>query len=106
MQAVAYMPTRNTPAQLNRLMGLLKEHDLFEISGEDINSPRQKFECKALANPAYSHLIDSTWALIGHEAVSSKEGVTAGMFSAESMAKTPDLYARIKEFAAKGRETI
>ena len=106
MQAVAYMPTRNTPAQLTRLMGLLKEHDLFEISGEDINSPRQKFECKALANPAYSHLIDSTWALIGHEAVSSKEGVTAGMFSAESQAKTPDLYARIKEFAAKGRETV
>lgn len=106
MQAVAYMPTRNTPAQLTRLMGLLKEHDLFEISGEDINSPRQKFECKALANPAYSHLIDSTWALIGHEAVSSKEGVSAGMFSAETMAKTPDLYARIKEFAAKGRETV
>ena len=106
MQAVAYMPTRNTPAQLTRLMGLLKEHDLFEISGEDINSPRQKFECKALANPAYSHLIDSTWALIGHEAVSSKEGVNAGMFSAESMAKTPDLYARIKEFATKGRETV
>ena len=106
IQAVAYMPTRNTPAQLNRLMKLCKEYDLFEISGEDINSPRQLFECKALADPNYSHLIDSTWALIGHEYISGEKGIEAGMFSAESVQKTPDLKKRIKEFAEIGRQTV
>jgi len=106
MQAVAYMPTRNTSAQLTRLMGMLKEHDLFEISGEDINSPRQKFECAALANPQYSHLIGSTWALIGHEAVSSEKGLEAGMFSAESVKATPSLYERIALFAEQGRKSV
>jgi len=40
---------------------------LMEISGEDINSPRQSFICKALDDPAFSNLADSTWALIRHE---------------------------------------
>ena len=104
--AVAYMPTRNTPEQLKRLMKLCKEYDLFEISGEDINSPRQLFECKALADPAYSHLIDSTWALIGHEYISGEKGISAGMFSEESRKKTPDLQQRIKLFAEIGRQTV
>lgn len=106
IQAVAYMPTRNTPAQLKRLMKLCKEYDLFEISGEDINSPRQLFECKALADPNYSHLIDSTWALIGHEYISGEKGISAGMFSAESIKKTPNLKERIKLFAEIGRQTV
>lgn len=106
IQAVAYMPTRNTPEQLDRLMGYCKEYDLFEISGEDINSPRQKFECAALANERYSHLIDSTWALIGHEYISSKEGLDKGMFSKETIAKYPDLKERIKAFAEIGKNSV
>jgi hypothetical protein len=106
IQAVAYMPTRNTSAQLERLGKLLKENDLFEISGEDINSPRQKFECAALANPQYSHLIDSTWALIGHEAISSEKGIEFGMFSEKTMAETPDLQERIKKFAVIGKGPV
>ena len=106
IQAVAYMPTRNTSAQLERLGKLLKENDLFEISGEDINSPRQKFECAALANPQYSHLIDSTWALIGHEAISSEKGIEYGMFSEKTMAEMPDLQERIKAFAIIGRNSV
>lgn len=104
--ACAYMPTRNTPAQLQRLGKMLKENCLFEISGEDVNSPRQKFACAALALPEYAHLIDSTWALIGHEAISSEKGVEYGMFSAKSVAETPDLYERIKKFAAIGHATV
>ena len=104
--ACAYMPTRNTPAQLQRLGKMLKENDLFEISGEDVNSPRQKFACAALALPEYSHLIDSTWALIGHEAISSEKGVEYGMFSKKSIEETPDLKERIKKFAKIGYSTV
>jgi hypothetical protein len=104
--ACAYMPTRNTPAQLQRLGKMLKENELFEISGEDVNSPRQKFACAALALPEYSHLIDSTWALIGHEAISSERGVEYGMFAKRSIEETPDLYERIKKYAKIGHSTV
>ena len=104
--ACAYMPTRNTPAQLQRLGKMLKENSLFEISGEDVNSPRQKFACAALALPEYAHLIDSTWALIGHEAISSEKGVEYGMFSDKTIAETPNLYERIQKFAKIGHETV
>ncbi len=104
--ACAYMPTRNTPAQLQRLGKLLKENDLFEISGEDVNSPRQKFACAALALPEYAHLIDSTWALIGHEAISTEKGVEYGMFSKKSIEETPDLKDRIQKFAKIGHATV
>lgn len=106
IQAVAYMPTRNTPEQLVRLGKMLKENELFEISGEDINSSRQKFACAALALPEYAHLIDSTWALIGHEAISTEKGVEYGMFSERSVKETPDLYQRIKKYAVIGHETV
>ena len=106
IKAVAYMPTRNTPEQLVRLGKLCKENDLFEISGEDINSSRQKFACAALALPEYAHLIEATWALIGHEAISSEKGIEFGMFSSKTMEETPDLKDRVKKFAAIGRETI
>ena len=104
--AVAYMPTRNTPAQLERVMKLCRENDLFEISGEDVNSPRQIFACKALAEPSYAHLIDSTWALIGHEAISSEKGLDYGMFSETTIKNIPNLQDRIKEFANIGRKTV
>jgi len=39
VKAVTYMPTRNTPAQLERLRGLCEQYGMFQISGEDINSP-------------------------------------------------------------------
>ena len=105
-RAIAYMPTRNTPEQLKRLQNLCREHNFFELSGEDINSPRQKFTCAALASPEYSHLIDSTWALIGHEAISTEKGVEYGMFSRRSVAETPNLYERIVKYAEIGRDSV
>ena len=45
--AVTFMPSRNTPEQLDRVMALCREHGFFMISGEDINQPRQSFICKA-----------------------------------------------------------
>lgn len=104
--AVAYMPTRNTKEQLDRLTKLCRDNNLFEISGEDINSPRQKFTCSALALDDFSHLIDSTWALIGHEAICSEKGIEHGMFSNSSISKIKNLNERIKYYSEIGRKTI
>ena len=65
--AVTYMPTRNTPAQLERLRGLCDSYGMFQISGEDINTPRQSFVIRAMENPLFANLIDATWKLIEHE---------------------------------------
>ena len=105
-EAVAYMPTRNTPEQLKRVQELCRKYDLFEISGEDVNSPRQKFECVALAKPEYSHLIESTWALIGHEYMVNEKGIEEGMFSEKSKKELPQLSDRIKKYAKIGRDTV
>ena len=67
VKAVTYMPTRNTPAQLERLRNLCDQYGMFQISGEDINTPRQSFIIKAMENPMFQNLIDATWKLIEHE---------------------------------------
>ena len=67
VKSVTYMPTRNTPAQLERLRGLCDKYGMFQVSGEDINSPRQSFVIKAMENPMFANLIDATWKLIEHE---------------------------------------
>lgn len=98
-QAVTYMPPRNTKAQLARVSGLCRAHGLFEISGVDINSPRQVFVCPELRDPDFAHLIRATWALIGHERVASeREG--AGFFSGETIRAFPSLSERTAHFAA------
>ena len=67
VKAVTYMPTRNTQAQLERLRGLCDRYGMFQISGEDINTPRQSFIIRAMENPMFQNLIDATWKLIEHE---------------------------------------
>ena len=67
VKAVTYMPTRNTPAQLDRLRALCRQYGMFEISGEDINSPRQSFVIRAMEDPKFANLIEATWKLIEHE---------------------------------------
>ena len=67
IRAVTYMPTRNTPQQLDRLRSLCEKHHMFQVSGEDINSPRQSFVIHAMENPQFANLIASTWQLIDHE---------------------------------------
>ena len=67
VKAVTYMPTRNTPAQLERLRALCDQYGMFQISGEDINTPRQSFIIRAMENPMFQNLIDATWKLIEHE---------------------------------------
>jgi len=103
VQAVTYMPTRNTKEQLTRLIALCKQHDLFQISGEDINSPFQSFVCEKLREPQFSHLINSAWALIGHEYM-AEQNAENGMFSDKTINEIPDLDERIKYYMniAKG----
>ena len=72
IDAVTYMPSRNTPEQLTRIQNMCRERGISEISGEDINSPRQKFICEQLEQPQFRHLIDATWNLIRRENELSK----------------------------------
>ncbi|MDL2294647.1 PHP domain-containing protein [Ruminococcaceae bacterium OttesenSCG-928-D13] len=102
LDAITFMPTRNTPAQLARLMALCDKNGLFQISGEDINSPQQSFICPQLADPAYKHLVTNTWALIGHERAAS-QAVENGMFSGKTLAETPELKNRIEKYVKIGK---
>jgi len=101
-QAVTYMPNRNTPAQLERVQSLCVRHGLLEVSGVDINSPRQSFACPELRLPQFRHLEEATWALIGHELAASEDPVR-GLFAPESLRRTPALSERVTAYAALGR---
>ncbi len=98
--AITYMPSRNTRAQLERLIKLCEDNGFFQISGEDINSPRQSFICKAMTDPMFAHLSDATYALIGHEMAATKN-MDDAMFSAKTVAEYPDIRARVLAFAKK-----
>jgi hypothetical protein len=67
IRAVTYMPTRNSQAQLDRLRALCERYGMLQISGEDINSPRQKFVIERMKEEQFSNLIENTWRLIQHE---------------------------------------
>jgi hypothetical protein len=96
--AITYMPSRNTIPQLQRVISLSSSHNLFQISGEDINTPRQSFICEALKKPEFKHLYTSTWALIGHERAAS-ENTLNGMFSPKTIEKYPQINDRAAYFA-------
>ena len=102
-KAITYMPSRNTKAQLTRLRALCEKYSLFQISGEDINQPRQSFVCEAQRDPEFANLYEATWALIAHEwrATANPED---GFFSGKSIAQWPDLNERVKAFSQFGQE--
>ncbi len=101
--AVTYMPSRNSSEQLARVMALCERHNLFQISGEDINSPRQSFICPALSKPEYAHLYDATWALIGHERAAAQNPADS-FTSPQTAEKYPKIKERVAAFAAMNRE--
>ena len=102
-KAVTYMPSRNTPAQLEHLRKLCDDYQFFQISGEDINQPRQKFICEAMRKPEFANLYDAAWALIGHELSATADGARA-FFSAGVVAQYPQLAQRIAYFKAYALE--
>lgn len=95
--AVTYMPSRNSEAQLRRIMELCEKHRFFQISGEDINSPRQSFLCNAMENEMFAHLSDAAYALIGHERRATK-GIERAMFSEKAKDLFPDMHTRIEHY--------
>ena len=99
---VTYMPPRNTSEQLNYISQIARKNELMEISGVDINSSRQVFNCKEILQPQFEHLLTATWALIGHESVTIDEG----LFSSYAIHKYPSLADRIEYFANSGKRSI
>ncbi len=103
--AVTYMPSRNTPEQLRRVKSYCDKYNLMQISGEDINSSRQSFVCKALEDPEYFNLIDSTWALIGHEEEATGD-LSLAITSPETKAAMPRIGDRIAVYKTKGKNSL
>ncbi|PID98289.1 MAG: histidinol-phosphatase [Actinobacteria bacterium] len=100
-RAVTYMPPRNTPEQLARIHDLAVRHGMLEISGVDINQPRQSFNCPELRRPEFADLNEATWALVAHEALSSFDP-TLHLLGQGRM--TPERLAeRIAQYAPLGR---
>jgi hypothetical protein len=67
VSAISYMPARNTREQAERVRELADRHGMLQISGEDINSPRQPFISEASKDPYFANLRDTTWRLVKHE---------------------------------------
>lgn len=103
--AITYMPSRNTEKQLQRVKKLCEKRNFFQISGEDINSPRQSFICEDLQKEEFKNLVDSTWALIGHEKIATRD-INRGMFSQKTIEKYPELKQRINKFKKAGKNNL
>jgi hypothetical protein len=102
-KAITYMPPRNTKPQLLRLQKLCQANGLMEISGVDINSSRQEFNCPILLEPEFRHLVDAAWALIAHEKLAA-ENPKFGIFHPQNPLATQPLEKRIQKYAAVGRQ--
>ncbi len=100
--AVTYMPPRNTSAQLGRVKALCAKHVFMEISGVDINQPRQTFNCPELRRPEFAHLVDTTWALVAHEKLASADP-RLGLFRADNPLADRSLADRLAIYAVAGR---
>jgi hypothetical protein len=101
-RAIAYMPPRNTREQLLRVQKLCSQHGFMEISGVDINSPRQSFNCPEVLRPEFVHLVDATWALIAHEKLQAR-GDRYGLFHPDNPLAERPLVERIGAYASIGR---
>ena len=100
-QAVTYMPPRNTREQLRRVQELCRSHGLMEISGVDINSSRQSFNCPEVLDPQFRHLNDASWALVAHEKVGDCNP-RLGLFAANNPLQG-ELSERLPRYADLGR---
>ena len=100
--AITYMPPRNTPEQLTRIQRFCAEGNFMEISGVDINSSRQSFNCPEVLSPGCRHLLDTTWALIAHERFASVNS-TWGLFSPNNPLNSLSLQKRIILYAEAGK---
>jgi len=103
--AIAFMPSRNTEAQLSRVMALCRQYGFMQVSGEDINQPRQSFICRELLKPEYRHLNDASWALVGHEAEAGKDA-SRGIFSGTEPLSAAQIDALVARYAQAARHAM
>ena len=75
------------------------EHGLLEVSGVDINTPRQVFNCPELQRPELGHLNDATWAMVAHELLAEADP-DLGLFAPGSPLAAAPLTERIARYAA------
>jgi len=102
-RAVTYMPPRNTPQQLANLRRLSNDWGFMEISGVDINSSRQSFNCPEVLKDEFRHLLDTTWALIAHERLASADE-HFGLFAKENPLSSMNLKERLAVYASFGKK--
>ena len=102
-KAVTYMPPRNTIQQLKKVQQLCQEYNLMEISGVDINQPRQSFNCPEILKPPFQHLIDMTWALIAHEKLANYN-LRYALFNEQNPLGNHSLRYKLKVYGAIGRQ--
>ncbi len=102
-KAITYMPPRNTRKQLARLRKLCRKHGLMEISGVDINSSRQSFNCPILLEPEFRHLTDAAWALIAHEKLAAADPKRA-LFNPDNPMASLALEERIAKYSTLGKK--
>lgn len=103
--AITFMPPRNTADQLARISALAAEHQMIEVSGVDINQPRQVFSCPELAEPRFAHLGVSTWALVAHEELSATDSSQGLLHPGNPLADLP-LADRVIRYGELGRELV
>ncbi len=103
--AITFMPPRNTALQLERISELADAHHMIQVSGVDINQPRQVFSCPELAEPRFAHLNDSTWALVAHEEL-SEEDPTRGLLHPDNPMAGLPLSERIVAYGELGRRLV
>lgn len=102
--AITYMPPRNSVEQLDRLARLCAQHGLIEVSGVDINQPRQRFDCPQLSNARFAHLNTSTWALVAHEVLA--EDARHGLLSPDNPLADLPLLERLERYGQWGRRLV
>jgi hypothetical protein len=102
-KAITYMPPRNTMKQLLNLRRLSSEWGFMEISGVDINSSRQSFNCPEVLHKEFRHLLDTTWALIAHERLASVNE-KYGLFSGENPLASLSLEKKLEVYSAFGKK--
>jgi len=102
-QAAAYMPPRNSLEQLLKIKKLCTEWGFMEISGVDINSSRQSFNCPEVLRDEFRHLLGTTWALIAHERLASVD-TRFGLFSENNPLASMDLPGRLNAYARYGKK--
>ena len=102
-RAVTYMPPRNTPEQLIKVQRLCREWNFMEISGVDINSSRQSFNCPEALKSEFRHLIDTTWALIAHERLTGVDK-RLSLFAKDNPLASLNLDKRLTVYAAFGKK--